>query len=1024
MSLSNAAFTYRRLMFAVFAGLMFNGLISYFQMPSREDPKITIREAVVTTENPGMPAHRIEQLITKTLEEVIIEMPEIEEIRSVSQPGVSIIRVEVMDKYFNLDQIWDDLRHQLDKVVDQLPDGTYTPQVNDNFGDVAVVTAALTGTEFGMGELFDMAQHLRTQLYTVKGTEKVEILGVQDERIYIEYANTVLDGQGISPEDLAQQIRAQNIIQAGGEVTTAQQNLLIELTGTYLTQEQIGDTLIALPGGGHVALRELVTVRRGTVDPPMYKAFFNGKPALVLAVGMRDGENVLEYAPRVLAQLDMDQALLPAGMQLEVINYAANEVNAAVGGVTRSVLQTLVIVLATVILFLGWRTGLIVGAIVPTVMLITLSVMAFSGINLERMSLATLIISLGLLVDNGIVIAEDFLRGLENGETREHALFRTGRELAIPLLTSSLTTVLVFMPLMLAEHVAGEYTRSISLVILFSLTISWLIALTLTPTLCYLFIKVPEKGAKPKKDLNHRLFDAMAGVYGRSLRWALRHRVIFMLLMAGLLGLTVVAMGYVRQEFFPGSDRTQLMVYMDMPAGSPSAYTEARMAEVFAYLDGNDELPALKNFAGYQGFSGPRFVLSLDPIDPAPNKAMLVLNIDHKDNLDATKAKLEVDLLHRFPDINFRVSRMFLGPSDSSVIQIQVKGPDADFLYSQAEEVMTILRNVPDTIHVRNDWEGLVPRMRVDVDQLRARRAGVTSEDIAAGLNTYFSGRDISNFREGDEIFPIVLRAKQDERTDTDRLKDLTIYPRSGGPGVPLMSVADIGMVDEYARYARENLVRTITIEAINPTMSAEALAVIVDDQLNALAQTLPPNYVLEYDGVVAMSVEAQAALRMYLPVCLGLIFLVLMAQFNSFKRTGLVLITLPLLIIGAILGLLVTNAPLGFMVTLGLYSLAGILANNAIVLIDRIDLELASANEPPVETVVKASVRRLRPIVMSTGTTILGLLPLIIARDVLFHGMASAIAGGLLVGTLLTLGLVPVLYTWFFRINTKEMTA
>jgi multidrug efflux pump subunit AcrB len=1026
VSISGLAHFYQRVVFSIVLALMIYGLMSFFQLPSREDPKITIREAVITTVHPGMPSEQVEQLITKTLEEAIIEMPEIEEIRSYSQPGVSIIHAEALDIYFNLDQMWDDLRHKISRVQNQLPEGTFPPQVNDTFGDVAVITAALHGKDYHYGEMLDMAEHVRTQMYGVRGVKKIDLLGVQQERIFLEYEDAKLASFGITPQQLSGILRSQNIIFAGGLLETGEKAFLLDPSGLFDSIEDVGETLIPLPNNqGIVPLRDLVNIRYGVEDPPQQKAYFNGHPSIVFAIAMNDQFNLLDFSPRMIAKMEEISQTLPAGLNLEVITRQAEQVENAVFGVTRSVIQTLVIVLVVVVLFLGLRTGLIVGAIVPAVMLITLSVMSFTGIPLERMSLATLIISLGLLVDNGIVIAEDFLRGLEDGESREETMKRTGRELAIPLLTSSLTTVLVFMPLMLADHVSGEYTRSISIIILYTLSISWLLALTVTPLLCYHFIKVDkvkDGESKNKPDITHRLFDAMNSGYRFALKLTLRFRPLFILLMVALLGLAIVGLNNTKKEFFPGSDRTQLLMYLDFPPDTPSTEVDRRMQDVFTFLNDRETLPHVNNYAGYVGFGGPRFVLSLTPIDPIPYKGFVMVNVDQYDNIGVTQKQLIDQMSARFPDIETGVNRMFLGPTDSSVIEIQVKGPDADFLYETALKIQDILHSVPDTVNIGMDWEGRVTRLAIEINQLQARRAGVSSADVARSLRTYFSGENVSDFVDGDQIFPIVLRGSEAERHNLERTKSVTIFPANGGPGVPLESIAEVKLVNGFARIAHENLVRTISVDGKNYAMSAEVLKPIIDEQIQELAAQMPPNHSIEYDGVIAMSIEAQAALTAYLPICLGMIFWVLMFQFNSFRRTGIILITLPLLIIGAALGLFIFGASMGFMVTLGLYSLAGILANNAIVLIDRIDLErLQEPDKEPWQVIVDASVRRLRPIVMSTGTTVLGLLPLILSKDVLFYGMSLAIAGGLIVGTLLTLGLVPVLYSYFFKIKKPK---
>lgn len=1023
MSISGIALKYQRVVFSMVLVLMVYGFISFFQLPSREDPKITIREAVITTVHPGMPAQQVEQLITKTLEQVIIEMPEIEEIRSFSQPGVSIIHAEALDIHFNLDQIWDDLRHKIERVQGDLPPGTWAPMVNDTFGDVAVVTAALHGEDYHYGELLDMAEHIRTQLYGIKGTEKIELLGAQEERLFLEYEDVKLASFGLTPQQLSRILQAQNIIYAGGLLQAGAKAFWIDPSGLYQSKEEVGETLIPLPNGaGAVPLRDLVNIRYDVEDPPQRKAYYNGKPSIVFAISMNDQFNLLDFSPRMLEKMDEVRHLLPAGMHFELITRQAEQVEKAVFGVTRSVIQTLVIVLVVVVLFLGLRTGLIVGSIVPSVMLITLSIMAFTGIPLERMSLATLIISLGLLVDNGIVIAEDFLRGLEDGESREETMKRTGRELAIPLLTSSLTTILVFMPLMLADHVAGEYTRSISIIIFYTLSISWLLALTVTPLMCYHFIKVDKDKDKSKRDITHRLFDWMNSGYRFLLKLTLRARPLFILLMIGLMVLAIWGVSSLNKEFFPGSDRTQLLMYLDFPPDTPANEVDARIQDVFGYLNDRENLPHIANYAGYVGFGGPRFVLSLTPIDPAPYKAFVMVNVDEYQNIASTQQQLIEQMSQLFPEIEVGVNRMFLGPTDSSVIEIQVKGPDADFIYATAQKLMKILDDVPDTVNIGTDWEGRVTRLWIDIDQLKARRAGLTSADVARSMATYFSGDVVTEFVATDRLYPIVLRGAESERHNLERVHSVMIYPSNGGAGVPLEAIAKVELRNDFARIAHENLVRTITVDGKNYAMTAEVLKPQIDAEIQKLMAEMPPNHTIEYDGVIQMSEEAQTALSAYLPICLGLIFWVLMGQFNSFRRTGIILITLPLLIIGAVLTLYIFGASMGFMVTLGLYSLAGILANNAIVLIDRIDLEREESPEKDGwETIVDASVRRLRPIIMSTGTTVLGLLPLILAKDVLFYGMALAIAGGLVVGTLLTLGLVPVLYSYFFRIKKPK---
>ena len=1026
MNLTRIGFAYRKSVFMVLFLLLLNGVIAYFTLPAQEDPTITVRKAVITTSFPGMAPERVEQLITRTIEREIRKVPEVEKLTSTSATGVSVIHVEIYDRYFNLDNIWQDVRNKIRDAQLNLPKGTRTPFINDSFGDVSVVTLALTADGFNLGEMADIAKHVRDNLYSVAGTKKVDILGVQAERIYLELSGAKLSQLGISPAQIISELQKQNIISPGGQVDTGLISFVVEPTGNFGSIEDIGNSHITIPGSEDtIALKDIVSLRRGFIDPPDKPAYFNGEQAIMFAVAMLPNFNLLEYAPRVKAKIAQIESTLPVGYNINIATYQAEQVARTVYGVSMNVMQTLAIVLVVVILFLGMRTGLIVGSIVPFVMLTTLSIMQFSGIALEKMSLATLIIALGLLVDNGIVIAEDFKRRIEQGAERFEAMCQGGKELALPLLSSSATTILFFLPLMLAEHVAGEYTRSISLVILITLLSSWVMALVVTPTLCYFFIKVEqgfdveasgnESGDPEGK--NEALLGKIYALYEVFLHWVLGQKLLFMGLMVGLLVVAMFGMRLVSHQFFPDSDRTQIMMYIDMPNGTSARETNRQMHQVMDWLGEQQHFPEVDSFSAYSGFNGPRFVFTLSPEDPADNKGFVVVNVKDGTDLDAMVAKLHNGLREQFPNVSGRVKRMFAGPSDSSIITIQVKGPDKDVLYNKAEQIMAVLHKVPNTINVRTDWENRIVKVMVNVDQHRARRAGVTSEDIANALQSYFNGSQVTDFREEDDIIPVVLRANENERHNLDRLRTTTVFSRSTGKSVPLIQVAHLSPVNQYSKIQREDMFRTISVEARNVTMPAQDLQKIIDADIQALKADLPVNHIIEYDGVITQSADAQQALSASMPMVIGLILILLVMQFNSFRRAAIIVLTIPLSMIGTVTGLLVMDAPFGFMVSLGIYSLAGIIINNGIVLIDRIDIEQA-AGKSQYDAIVSACITRLRPIAMTTITTIMGLLPLIINKDPMFYGLANVLAFGLGIGTVLTLGVVPVLYAAFFAVK------
>ncbi|MDO6447143.1 efflux RND transporter permease subunit [Colwellia sp. 1_MG-2023] len=1013
MNITQIAFQYRKTVFLIVALLLVNGVFAYFTLPAQEDPTITIREAVISTSFPGMAPERVEQLITKKLEEEVRKIPQVKEIKSLSTTGSSTIHVKIHDRYFNLDDIWQDVRNKAQAAHANMPSGTQAPYVNTEFGDVSVVTLALTADGFDMSAMYDIAQHIRDTLYAVEGTKKIEILGHLEERIFLEASNATLSQLGISPRALINELQNQNIIRSGGEIDTGAKSFIVEPSGNFNSVSDIANTYINIPNTeDFIALKDVVTIKRDYIDPPNKIAYFNGKPAIFFAISMLPQYNILKYAPQVKTKFEEIIQSLPIGYQLDIATYQAEQVEKTVQGVSINVLQTLAIVLVVVVLFLGVRTGLIVGAIVPFVMLATLSIMLFFDMKLERMSLATLIISLGLLVDNGIVIAEDFKRRIEDGISRYDAMLQGCKELAIPLLSSSITTILFFLPLMLAEHVAGEFTRSISLVILITLMTSWILALCVTPILCYYFIK-PTNTVEENTSFLAKMY---AG-YEAFLHWVLRHKILFISIILVTFIASIGAMKFVAKQFFPESDRTQILMYIDLPNGTSSRETNRQMQEIFKWLDNKEQFAFIENYSGYVGFNGPRFVLSLNPEDPAKNKGFIVLNVVEGTNVAEKVMQLDTQLEATFPNVSARVKKMFLGPSDAKTIKIQVKGPDKNVIYHKAQQIMDLLHQIPDTINIRNDWENLIVKIDVQVDQHRAKRAGLTSTEIADALQTYFSGAQITEFREEDEIIPIVLRAQEAERHNLDRLRTLNVYSEKTGKAVPLFQVATFAPVNQFSVIYHEDMFRTISIEARNNKMAAEDLQLIIDDQIQALAADLPINHHITYGGAIKESKAAQKALSASMPMVIGFILILLVAQFNSFRKAAIITLTMPLSFIGAVIGLLVMQAPFGFMVTLGLYSLAGIIINNAIVLIDRIKIEIDSG-KTQYQALVDACLTRLRPIAMTTITTVMGLLPLILNKDPLFYGMANAIAFGLAIGTILTLAVVPVLYASFYKVK------
>ena len=1016
MSLTGFALNNTRLTALVVLMLALGGIILFLNFPSKEDPEVTVREAVVAAYFPGMAPERVENLITRKLEKAIRRIPEVKKIKSSSKTGVSIIHVVVYDKFFEMEPIWQNLRNKMAEIRTSLPQGAIGPFVNSDFGDVNVATVALTGSGFSFEEMRKVARDVRDELYSLEGIRRVELHGVQQERIFLETTNARLARYGLSPESLIATLEAQNIILPGGRVDIGGYSLVIEPSGNFDSIEDIRNTVIQIPASEQVAyLRDLITVSRAYEDPPQSRAYYEGRPAIVLAVSMqKTGVNVLEFGPRLKQRIAEIEADLPIGYGLDFATYQADYVAESVEGVTLNVYETLGIVLAMVMLFLGWRTGLIVGSIVPLTMLVSLVFMAALGIELERVSLATMIIALGLLVDNGIVIAEDIGRRMAEGASRREAAMGTGRQLSLPLLTSSLTTILAFMPLMLASDSSGEYMRSMSLVILIALMTSWLLAMCFTPLLCVWFMGAPKKTPEQAKAaFDGRLYQ----VYRAVLKFLLRVRIPFVIAMAaGLVGgFTLLAQ--VPQQFFPESSRNQFFIYLDLPNGATTKATDKTVREVTAWLGDETINPEVVSHVAYVGYGGPRFFVPLAPRDEDPHVAFVLVTVTDAETVDRVQARARDYLAAVHPEAYGRLKKFFLGNSETGLLEIRVRGRALDRVAALGERVEAALRDIPGTIDLHNNWENRITKILVKIDQVRARRAGVTSEEIALSLNTYFSGGAVTAYREGDQVIPIVLRAADAERTNLDRLRSIEVYSASGGHSVLLAEIADFEPVNQYSRIERYNLKRTVTIQAKHSWMQAVELLQAAGPALDEIEAELPPGYSLEIGGEPEAAAQGETALFEFVPHCLALIVLILVWQFNSFAKPVIIFVTIPLSFVGAAVGLLATGAFMGFMAMLGFLSLAGIIINNAIVLLDQIKVEI-EAGATPYDAVIAASVSRFQPVMMTTLTTILGLLPLMVPPDPLFFAMAVVIAAGLSVGTLLTLATVPVLYTLFHGVK------
>jgi Cation/multidrug efflux pump len=1004
-----------RITILILLGIPLIGLLIFLDYPRQEDPSIEIRQAIVTALHPGMDAHQVEDLITRTLEETIREIGEVDDVWSTSKDGMTIIYAEVDDWVTGpeITRVWQTLRNKMADVAPRLPAGTVGPFVNDEFGLTAVATIALWADGFSLEDMRRVARDVRRQLDSLDGVERIELFGVQPERVYLTVSNARLASLGISPQVIADTLRAQNIILPGGTINAAGQNVVIEATGTFGDVGDIESVLVPSPGGGGtIPLKDIVQVTRDYADPAVRPVLYNGRPAIVLSVSILDGVNAVEFGTRLTHRLKQIEQSLPIGYVLDYATFQPTLVERAVNGAISNLGQTLVIVTIVVILFLGVRAGLIVGAFVPVTILLALIGMSMWGVELQRMSIAATIIALGMMVDNGIVVAEGMRNRLSLGQDRKQAAIETGTTLGLPLLISTLTTILAFMPIALAEGSTGEYTLSLGQVVILVLFGSWFMSMYMTPTMCYWFLpagKVDDTSKGEAEQYNSGFYRA----YRRFLEFVLRNRLLT-LVAVGLMAVGVVLCArHIVSEFFPANDRNQFLLYVDLEAGASIDETTRVTEGLSAWLKDKKANPEVTSTVAYVGNGGPRFFLSLAPIDPDPHLAFILVETESNDQVPEMIERTRTYIDEHYPEVRGKPKAMWFGPTETGVVQLRISGPDEDVLRAKADQLLAAFRAVPGAIEIEQDWENKVLRVEVAVDQARARRANVTSRDIASSLNAFISGGAITDYREGDAVIPIVLRGSEGERTQLDRLANVNVYSSATGASVPLSQIADFRSSWEPYRINRRNLERTVTVSAKHLSLKAGQLMERVQPAVDNL--NLPEGYRWEVGGELESAATAKERLFANFPLAGFLIIFLLVWQFNSFRRAAIILLTIPMAFLGAIFGLFITGATFGFMSLLGLLSLAGIITNNGIIMIDSIEIN-RKEGMGAYDAIIAAGLSRFRPILMTTITTIPGLLPLIVWKDPLFYSMAIVISFGAALGTVLTLGVVPVMYSLMFR--------
>jgi len=1021
MGITAAAIKNNRVTVVILLVLVLAGITTYQTMPRDEDPGFIIRTALVTTHFPGASPERIEQLITDKIEKAVQEMPELDFVNSLSKTGVSIVYVNIRESYSEMRPIWDSLRRKIDDVAGDMPDGARGPYVDDEFGDVFGTIFTITGEGFSYAELKEVADEARDELLYIDEVAKVQIIGAQEERIFVEYNNARLAELGVAPSQLQAILASRNVIFPGGDVTTGRERIVLEPSGNFESVEELERTVITLPGGTDVVyLQDIARIYRGYVDPPAAIMRSTGTRSLGLAINLREGGNIIRMGEEVTTLMHRLEEQYPIGIEFDVVAYQPKHVQKKIREFSGSLGQAVLIVLLVMLVSLGLRTGLVVASLIPMAMISAIFVMNLFDIWLDQMSLAALIIALGMLVDNAIVMSESIMVQMAAGKRPVDAAVDSARELRIPLLVSSLTTAAAFLPIFLAESSTGEYTAPLFKVVTITLLCSWALSLTMTPMFCVYFLRV--KPAATGGATRGRWY----GLYRKGLLLALKRPIVTVVIVVLVFIGAMQLFRFVPNIFFPPNDKPIFTAEFTLPVGTPIERTATVVDEIEAYtrsefMAGEDG-EGIINWSTYIGQGAPRFVLTFSPEPSKPEYGMMVVNCTSAEVMPGIIEQIRVFCFEHYPDMVPKVQRLQLGAPINAPVEVRVSSRDPERLWDFVADANEVVEAAAGTENIRDDWGPRSKKILVNINQPRARRAGVSSQDVALSLQTALSGLVTTEYREDDKVIPVTLRSVAADRQDIGKIESINVFSPSTGRSVPLKQVADVEVVWQPAIIKRRDQLRTVTVEAdIAAGHTAIAATREIDAALaeRAAAWGLDGKY--ELGGELEGSVKANESIGAKLPIAGFFILLLLITQFNSIRRTAIILLTIPLGLIGVVIGLLVARSYFGFMTFLGVISLAGIVINNAIVLIDRIKIEIDENGLDPAHAVLEAAQKRLRPILLTTATTIGGLLPLWISGGVMYEPMAIALIFGLAFATLLTLGVVPVLYSLFFRVSYRD---
>ncbi|MBY5832530.1 efflux RND transporter permease subunit [Rhizobium ruizarguesonis] len=1005
-NLSDWALEHRSLVWYFMIMFAVAGAFAYLGLGREEDPSFTIKTMVIQAQWPGASAQEVTQQVTDRIEKKLQELDKLEHTRSITTAGQTIVFVDLLPDTNARDvkPTWSRVRNLIDDIKHEFPQGVVGPFFDDQFGDVYGNIFAFTADDLSQRELRDFAEGARTQILNIPDVGKVDIVGAQDEVIYLEFSTRKIAALGIDRSAIIATLQAQNAVTQSGFVETGPERVALRVGGRFISEDTLRGINLRV-NDRFFPLTDVATITRGYVDPPTSLFRFNGKPAIGLAIGMKTGGNVLAFGEALEKTMTRIIQDLPVGVAVEQVSDQPKVVEEAVGGFTKALFEAVAIVLAISFISLGMRAGLVVAIAIPLVLAITFMVMFYTGISLQRISLGALIIALGLLVDDAMIAVEMMVARLEAGDNLTKAATYVYTSTAFPMLTGTLVTVAGFIPVAFNKSNAGEFTFTLFVVIAVSLVVSWVVAVVFTPLIG---VTILPKTMKKHAEHKGRFAKVFSSLLQFCLRWRWMTIVATVLLFAG----SIAGLSMVQQQFFPSSDRPELIVDWNLPQNSSIAETSRQMGQFEReMLAGN---PGVEHWSTYVGRGAPRFVLSFDvqPADVSFGQTVIVTKgLDVRDKL---KQQMETYLRKTFPGTDAYVKLLDIGPPVGKPIQYRVSGENLQTVRELAQKLGSIVGAHPSLRNLAFNWNEPARVVKIDVLQDKARQLGVSSQDIAMALNTVVQGNAVTQVRDDIYLVDVIGRAAEKERGSIDTLLDLQLQS-SSGQSVPLSSVATFHYELEQPTIWRRDRIPTITIKAgIGDATQPATVVKALSDKVSAFEKTLPAGYSVKIGGAVEESAKSQGPIAKVAPAMFVIMATLLMIQLQSFHRLFLVFSVAPLALIGVVVALLASNSPLGFVALLGVLALVGILIRNSVILIVQIE-ELRAEGMSAWKAVVEATEHRMRPIMLTAAAATLALIP--ISHEIFWGPMAYAMMGGIVVGTALTLLFLPALYIAWFRI-------